>query len=47
MIVGMTETRVKKDFFSFGMSIYFNHLPVDLALFCNSVSVDRFGRTVR
>jgi hypothetical protein len=47
MIVGMTDTRPTKDFFTFVMSIYFNQLPVDLTLFCTSASVDRFGRTVR
>ena len=47
MIGGMTDTRPTQNSFTFVMSIYFRHLPADMALFCNSVPVGRFGRTVR
>jgi len=47
MIGGMTDIHPIQNCFLFVMSICFKHLPAGMALFCNSVPVGRFGRTVR
>jgi hypothetical protein len=46
MIGGMTDTSAINNFLTFVMSINSKHLPADMALFCNSAPVGRFGRTV-